>query len=66
MGIEKGDTTGIRIEWKEVGIADNCVKTIRKIQTMTSIAHQLTEGRIVRRPSLPREGRGEIMEAVGI
>ena len=48
MGNAKGGKQGIPIDWEEVRIADNCVQTILKIQTLTNLIHQITEGGIVR------------------
>ena len=44
LGSGKGDTEGILNEWKEVRVADNCVQTLLKIQTLRIRAHQLAEG----------------------
>ena len=42
--INKGGANGILIEWEEVGISDNCVHTMLKIQALTTTAHQVDEG----------------------
>ena len=44
---EKGDVEGIRIEWQEVGIADNCVQTLLRIQSLANTTQQVSEGKVV-------------------
>ena len=54
---EIGEIEGIPIERKEVGISDNCVQTLLKLQIMENAIRQVAEGKVVFRPNIPREGR---------
>ena len=65
MGNGKGEVDGILIARKEVRVADNCVQTLLKIQTLANLIQQLTEGKMPRRETCSKEGRKESPESVG-
>ena len=56
LGNGKGYADGILIEWKVVGIADNCAQPLLRIQALTNTIRQVAEGNSTP-PNIPERRR---------
>ena len=70
LNSEQDEIKGIQIEWKEVRVADECVRILLRLQTLTNLIQAAGEGKITMgetqcHRSCPKEGSEGIRDFFG-